>query len=112
MEIISYVQDEPKSRRLNAWIFERRGGACRQSSSITYPMFNTELRSFGAQRIKPKASVKVTVMGIGRGISAVQEFVAHNVKKIGITLAVVAVFVAAGIGLAMVKQHFDNYTGA
>lgn len=112
MEIISYVQDKPKSRRLNAWIFERRGGACRQSSSITYPMFNTELRSFGAQRIKPKASVKVTVMGIGRGISAVQEFVAHNVKKIGITLAVVAVFVAAGIGLAMVKQHFDNYTGA
>lgn len=112
MEIISYVQDKPKSRRLNAWIFERRGGACRQSSSITYPMFNTELRSFGAQRIKPKVSVKVTVMGIGRGISAVQEFVAHNVKKIGITLAVVAVFVAAGIGLAMVKQHFDNYTGA
>ena len=112
MEIISYVQDKPKSRRLNAWIFERRGGACRQSSSITYPMFNTELRSFGAQRIKPKASVKVTVMGIGRGITAVQEFVAHNVKKIGITLAVVAVFVAAGIGLAMVKQHFDNYTGA
>ena len=112
MEIISYVQDKPKSRRLNAWIFERRGGARRQSSSITYPMFNTELRSFGAQRIKPKASVKVTVMGIGRGISAVQEFVAHNVKKIGITLAVVAVFVAAGIGLAMVKQHFDNYTGA
>ena len=112
MEIISYVQDKPKSRKLNAWIFERRGGACRQSSSITYPMFNTELRSFGAQRIKPKASVKVTVMGIGRGISAVQEFVAHNVKKIGITLAVVAVFVAAGIGLAMVKQHFDNYTGA
>lgn len=112
MEIISYVQDKPKSRRLNAWIFERRGGACRQSSSITYPMLNTELRSFGAQRIKPKASVKVTVMGIGRGISAVQEFVAHNVKKIGITLAVVAVFVAAGIGLAMVKQHFDNYTGA
>ena len=112
MEIISYVQDKPKSRRLNAWIFERRGGACRQSSSITYPMFNTELRSFGTQRIKPKASVKVTVMGIGRGISAVQEFVAHNVKKIGITLAVVAVFVAAGIGLAMVKQHFDNYTGA
>ena len=112
MEIISYVQDKPKSRRLNAWIFERRGGACRQSSSITYPMFNTELRSFGAQRIKPKVSVKVTVMGIGRGISAVQEFVAHNVKKIGITLAVVAVFFAAGIGLAMVKQHFDNYTGA
>lgn len=112
MEIISYVQDKPKSRRLNAWIFERRGGACRQSSSITYPMFNTELRSFGAQRIKPKASVKVTVMGIGRGITAVQEFVAHNAKKIGITLAVVAVFVAAGIGLAMVKQHFDNYTGA
>lgn len=112
MEIISYVQDKPKSRRLNAWIFERRGGACRQSSSITYPMFNTELRSFGAQRIKPKVSVKVTVMGIGRGISAVQEFVAHNVKKIGVTLAVVAVFVAAGIGLAMVKQHFDNYTGA
>ena len=112
MEIISYVQDKPKSRRLNAWIFERRGGACRQSSSITYPMFNTELRSFGAQRIKPKASVKVTVMGIGREITAVQEFVAHNVKKIGITLAVVAVFVAAGIGLAMVKQHFDNYTGA
>ena len=112
MEIISYVQDKPKSRRLNAWIFERRDGARRQSSSITYPMFNTELRSFGAQRIKPKASVKVTVMGIGRGITAVQEFVAHNVKKIGITLAVVAVFVAAGIGLAMVKQHFDNYTGA
>ena len=44
-------------------------------------------------------------MGIGRGITAVQEFVAHNVKKIGITLAVIAVFVAAGIGLAMVKQQ-------
>lgn len=112
MEIISYIQDKPKSRRLNAWIFERRGGARRQASSITYPMFNTELRSFGAQRIKPKASVKVTVMGIGRGITAVQEFVAHNVKKIGISIAAVAVLVAAGIGLAMVKQHFDNYTGA
>jgi len=111
MEIISYVQDRPKSRRFNQVLFDRKSSRSR-ASSITYPVFNTELRSFGAQRIKPKASVKGAFMGIGRGISAVQEFIGHNIKSICICGVCALVFVAAGVGGAKVYQHFNNYTGA
>lgn len=111
MEIISYVQDRPKSRRFNPVFFEKRSRNSR-NSSITYPVFNTELRSFGAQRIKPKISVKGIFMIVGRGISAVQDFAAHNIKNIffcGAALILVAAGVTAGI---MVNEHNVNHTGA
>lgn len=111
MEIISYVQDRPKTRRFNNVIFERKSKNPRVSS-ITYPMFNTELRSFGAQRIKPKLSVKASLMGLGRGISAVQDFAVHNVKKICIAVLIAATLCTSAAGVMMIYQHSLNYTGA
>ena len=111
MEIISYVQNSPKVRKNNNWFFEHKS---RKSSaaSITYSEFNTELRSFGAQRIRPKISLNAFFLFIGRCLSVTGDALKNNIKKIVLSFLALFLLTSAFLGIHTFAAWRQNFTGA
>lgn len=103
MEIISYVGNSPRSRKINLPVFERREK--RRSSSITYPLFSSELKSISVQRLKPQISVRGFFIAIGKGVSFVGETAAALRKTIILSLLVLAL----GAGTIYSVHQYINY---
>lgn len=109
MEIISFVQDSPHSRKFNFWFFERKSKE--KKSSITFSTYNTELKSFGAEKVKPKISPKNIFIEIGRKISVVESFFAENLKKLLLILSIFVTITVLCIGIFAFISFKNNYTG-
>lgn len=110
MEIISFVQDKPRSKKLNFLHFEERRS--QKSSSISFSNFNTELKSFGAQKVRPKFSAKSIFVETGRTISLVENYFSLNSKKILLSFLI---FITSSIliaGSAFFINFKNNYTGS
>lgn len=109
MEIISFVQDKPRSKKLNFLHFEKRRS--QKSSSITFSNFNTELKSFGAQKVRPKFSAKSIFVETGRTISLVENYFSLNSKKILLSFLIFITSLVLIIGSAFFINFKNNYTG-
>ncbi len=109
MEIISFVQDRPHARKFNFWLFERKSKE--KKSSITFSTYNTELKSFGAEKVKPKISPKNIFIEIGRKISVVESFFAENLKKLLLILSIFVTITVLCIGIFAFISFKNNYTG-
>ena len=108
MEIISFVQDRPRSKKINFFVFERKS---KEKSSIKFSTFNTELKSFGAEKVKSKISPKNISIEVGRKISEIESFFAGNLKKIILILSVFAIIISFSIGIFAFISFKNNYTG-
>lgn len=109
MEIISFVQDKPRSKKLNFLNFEKRRS--QKSSSITFSNFNTELKSFGAQKVRPKFSAKSIFVETGRTISIVENYFSLNSKKILLSFLIFITSLILIAGSAFFINFKNNYTG-
>lgn len=109
MEIISFVQDRPHSRKFNFWFFERKSKE--KKSSITFSSYNTELKSFGAEKVKPKISPKNLLIEIGRKISVVESFFIENFKKLILIFSIFVAITLLSIGIFAFISFKNNYTG-
>lgn len=109
MEIISFVQDKPRSKKLNFLHFEER--RAQKSSSISFSNFNTELKSFGAQKIRPKFSAKSIFVETGRTISLVENYFSLNSKKILLSFLIFVTSLILIAGSAFFINFKNNYTG-
>lgn len=108
MEIISFVQDRPRSKKINFFVFERKS---KEKSSIKFSTFNTELKSFGAEKVKSKISPKNISIEIGRKISEIESFFVENFKKLLLILSVFAIITSLSIGIFAFISFKNNYTG-
>lgn len=110
MEIISFVQDRPRSKKINFLHFEKRRS--QKSSSITFSDFNTELKSFGAQKVRPKFSAKSVFVETGRTISLVENYFSLNSKKILLSFLIFITSLILIVGSAFLINFKNNYTGS
>ena len=117
MEIISYVQDNSRSRNIKSFVnfslpeLQFRHKERRQSASITSNIFSPELNSFSAQKVKSDFSARTFFKQLGGGLTQAGSFIAENAKKVLIitasSIAAAALIVTA---LGFVNHHI-NHTG-
>jgi len=103
MEIISFVQDEPK-KFSKPVIFTKKH---KQNSF----KFDTELKSFSAAKVHQKVTVKQVLIVIGQSVTATGKFIRLNYKKLLIALAAAAVTVVAGKYAIKLMGYTTTHTG-
>jgi len=116
MEIISYVQDKPRSRGFNLPVIkhEKRSNARTRavSSPLMYSSFNTELRTFTAQRVKSGFSFKVILRSLGIAGEAAGKFLVANIKNILIAILCCAALSVAGYYGFKFYEYKSSHSGA
>jgi len=115
MEIISYVQDKPRSRGFNLPVIKHqkreRTKVRTVNSSLTYSAFTPELRSFSAQRVKPGFSVKVILRVLGNAGSVTGKFLVSNIKNILIAILCGCVLSVAAFYAIRFLDYKGSHTG-
>ena len=117
MEIISYVQDNSRSRNFKNFInfslpeLQFRHKERSQSASITSNIFSPELKSFSAQKVKNDFSIRVFFKVIGASVSEAGSFIRENIKKLSVILASVLTAGALCFFTLKLINHHINHTG-
>lgn len=99
MEIISYIQEKPVRRGFNIPSFQRRSS------------YNTEINSFGVQRISNDFSLRNFFKVTGNTVSYVEAVISENIKKILLVLLCTAVVISGTIAGVKINSYFKNMTG-
>jgi len=113
MEIISYVQDNPRKKGWSFAIpsFSRNIKKKASADVFTSNIFSPELSTFNAQKIRNPVSVKSFLKFTGSLVTDILEFVQENVKKL---LIIALVTIITGV-LAFITAAFlhyqNNHTG-
>lgn len=113
MEIISYVQDKPRTKinRINLQALQPKNKKREKTASVTYSLYSPELRSFTPQKVRPPVSAKSFFRIVGSAISTAGDFIAENIKKIFISLLVSAAVVFVAVAGYRFSDNKLNYTG-
>ncbi|MBP5519309.1 MAG: M23 family metallopeptidase [Treponema sp.] len=111
MEIISYVQDNPRRRGFAFPDFQWKRNQKYKTASITSNIFSTELRSFTAQKVHKPVSLRIFFKVIGSSLTQAGDFIFDNAKKIGLWFVILLSFFAASFGIVKLCVHHINYTG-
>ena len=117
MEIISYVQDNSRTRGFKPLRtfslpeLQFRHKERSRSASITADIFSPELRSFSAQKVRNDFSLHSFFRFVGNGLTQSGSFIKENIKKISIILA--SLLAAAGLCYSAITliNHHINHTG-
>ena len=75
MEIISYVQGNPRPHKIS---FPAR----HHKEALTYSNFNTQLKTFTAQKVKNQISVRFIFAKLGHALTEVADILKTNSKKL------------------------------
>ena len=117
MEIISYVQDNSRSRSFHPLRtfslpeLQFRHKERTQTASITSNIFSPELRTFSAQKVKTDFSARTFFKLIGSAVSQTSSFVKDNLKAVFISIASVLAVAAVVFFTFSLINHHINYTG-
>ncbi len=114
MEIISYVQDNSRSRGFSNFSLpdlQLRHKQRSRTASLTSDIFSPELKRFSAQKVNRDISVRTFLKMLGASVSQAGSFIKDNIKKIliisGVVLASSSLLFSA---IAFVNHHI-NHTG-
>ena len=106
MEIISYVQDNSRSKSFV--IFSKKRS---RSTSLTSEIFSPDLKSFGVQRVKTEVSVRTFLKLTGSTVSTALSFIHDNAKRLSIIAGVTVAFATAFYFALSLVNHHINHTG-
>jgi murein DD-endopeptidase MepM/ murein hydrolase activator NlpD len=117
MEIISYVQDDSRSRSfrpLRTFSLPElpvRHKERAHAASITSNIFSPELRSFSAQKVKNDFTIHTFFKLVGGALTQTGSFLADNAKRLSIIVA--AALAATSITYFSIRlvNHHINHTG-
>lgn len=117
MEIINYVQNDrkksgfsfPKFNRINS---SKEKSSYKDSHSVMYSGYSTELKSFSAAKVKISFSLPNILKIVGSLVSDFFETIKSNIKKIVISSLIILAFCAVSFLAAKIAVHKKNYTGA
>lgn len=113
MEIISYVQDKPRTRinRVNIQALQPKIRKREKTASVTYSLYSPELRSFTPQKVRPPVSAKSFFRIVGGSLTLTGDFLKENYRKILGSMLICAALVTASIGAYRFVNSRLNYTG-
>ncbi len=114
MEIISYVQDNSRSRSFRSFALPElqfRHKERSRSASITTDFFSTELKRFSAQKVKSDFSVRTFFKLVGSSVTQTGDFIRDNIKKLSIILASAVAFGGLVFCGIRIVDHHINHTG-
>ncbi len=114
MEIISYVQDNSRSRGFKSFSLPELQLRHRQrsrSASLTADIFSPELKRFSAQRVNKDISVKTFLKILGASLTQASSFIKDNIKRLLIISASILVSAALFIFAFSLVKHHINHTG-
>ena len=107
MEIISFIQEKPKSRPA----FGRITLPKTRTKNLTYNLYTPELKKFTAQKVRNDISVKSLLRNLGHALTLTADFISSNIKTISITLLISFALISLAFAGFKIKTHFVNFTG-
>ncbi len=108
MEIISYVQDRPREKKLRIPVFHKK---MEKSASIMYPVYAPEFRSFSAKKVKKSISFRNFLKELGAALTLTGDFLRTNIKSFSIIIAITALCISVFAGILHIKSFAINHTG-
>lgn len=117
MEIISYVQDNSRSRSLKPFRtfslpeLQFRHKERSRAASITTDLFSPELRTFSAQKVRSDFSIRTSLKLLGGAVTQTGDFLKNNAKTFFIIAGTAVVFGAALFFSIKLVSHHINHTG-
>ncbi|MCR4580412.1 MAG: M23 family metallopeptidase [Treponema sp.] len=111
MEIISYVQDKPREKRIHFSLFGSGRVKAEKSISLTYPVYLPEFRSFSAKKVRNTISFRSVLKSLGSALTLSGDFLKSNIKVISITLLLAVLAVSLSVGSLKLHSFSINHTG-
>ena len=110
MEIISYVQDNAREKKMRLPVFQSRNRA-KKGVSLTYPVYTPDYRGFSAKKVKRTLSFHNFLKDLGAGLSAFAAFVREHIKSIAIILLTSALVLSLFTLILKTLSFSMNHTG-
>ena len=110
MEIISYVQDGRREKKLRIPVLNQKARK-ENPVSLTYPVYVPEFRSFSAKKVRKAFSLRNFFKAVGSALSSVGGFIKLNVKSIVLCSAAAITVLFAVSFTGKLYFHSVNYTG-
>ena len=104
MEIISYVQDNSRSK-FRGFVLPSL------PRKITSSAFSPELKSFSAQKVSNPFSLKLFFKTVGNGLTVAGNFIFENIRKLAVILIALLLGTAIFLGVTSVINHHRDFTG-
>ncbi len=117
MEIISYVQDNSRSRSFKPFRtfslpeLQFRHKERSRAASITTDLFSPELRTFSAQKVRSDFSIRTSLKLLGGAVTQTGDFLKNNAKAFFIIVASTVAFGTALFFSIKLVSHHINHTG-
>ena len=117
MEIISYVQDNSRSRSFKPFRtfslpeLQFRHKERSRAASITTDLFSPELRTFSAQKVRSDFSIRTSLKLLGGAVTQTGDFLKNNAKAFFIIAASAVAFGTALFFSIKLVSHRINHTG-
>ncbi len=117
MEIISYVQDDSRSRSFRSFRnfslpeLQFRHKERAKTASITSNIFSPELKTFSAQKVRSDFSAKSFLKLLGGSVTQTANFFKSNAKALFIIAASAVAFGTALFFSVKLVSHHINHTG-
>ena len=110
MEIISYVQDNSREKRMRIPVIRGRAKS-EKSISLTYPVYTPEFRSFSAKKVRKNFTAKNLLKDLGAALTLSADFFKTNIKLISLVLFSAALFIFVSFSIIKVRTFTLNHTG-
>ncbi len=117
MEIISYVQDNSRSRSFKPFRtfslpeLQFRHKERSSAASITTDLFSPELRTFSAQKVRSDFSIRTSLKLLGGAVTQTGDFLKNNAKAFFIIAASAVAFGTTLFFSIKLVSHHINHTG-
>ena len=110
MEIISYVQDSSREKKVRIPVFQGKVKS-EKTASIMYPVYAPEFRSFSAKKVKKTLSIRNFLKKLGSVLTQSGEFLKENIKIISLLAAILLLFFSVFTASLRIKTFAINHTG-
>lgn len=107
MEIISFIQEKPKSRP----VFGRINLPKSRAKTLTYNPFTPELKNFTAQKVRNGISPRILLRNLGHALTLTAEYISANTKTISLSLLISLILIGGTYAGLKIKSHIVNFTG-
>ena len=120
MEIINFVQDNPRSRKITLPHFSKSSGV-KSSGQIFTPfsfgsrksseIFPTSVKTFAVKKVSGPFSIRVFLMELGRGVNQVCLNIAENSAGIAAFFLILLALAGSAYGIFRALDYYQNFTG-
>jgi len=120
MEIINFVQDNPRSRKITLPHFIKSSGVKSSGQIFTSislggrkssEVFPTAVKTFAVKKVSGPFSLKVFLMELGRSVNQACHYLAENSSKIALALFILLALLASSFALFRAFDFYQNFTG-